>query len=57
LVVHTIIPALRRLRQEDHNFKASLGYIGKPCPKTKKRKVDKRKCRGKSSTFELGNDF
>jgi hypothetical protein len=26
-----IIPALERLRQEDHKFKASLGNIKKPC--------------------------
>jgi hypothetical protein len=23
-----VIPALRRLKQEDHEFKANLGYIG-----------------------------
>jgi hypothetical protein len=27
IVVTSIIPALRRLRQEDLEFKASLGYI------------------------------
>jgi hypothetical protein len=26
-VVQTIIPELRKLKQEDHEFKASLGYI------------------------------
>jgi hypothetical protein len=29
MMVHTVIPVLRRLRQEDHEFKASLGYIAK----------------------------
>jgi hypothetical protein len=30
-----IIPALERLRQEDHEFKASLGYTAKLSQKTK----------------------
>jgi hypothetical protein len=25
-----VIPALRRLRQEDHAFKASMNYIARP---------------------------
>jgi hypothetical protein len=32
------IPALRRLRQEDHEFKICLGYVTKPCLKKIKTK-------------------
>jgi hypothetical protein len=35
----SIIPALGRLRQEDHKFKVSLGYIGSPSLKKKKKSV------------------
>jgi hypothetical protein len=29
----SIIPALGRLRQEDHKFKVTSGYIARPCLK------------------------
>jgi hypothetical protein len=32
-----IIPALRRLRQEDHKFKARQGYMVTPCPNQKNK--------------------
>jgi hypothetical protein len=34
--LHTpVIPAIKRLRQEDLKFKANLSYIGRPCLKKK----------------------
>jgi hypothetical protein len=37
---HTlVIPALRRLRQENCEFKSSLGYIARPCLKKPKTRV------------------
>jgi hypothetical protein len=34
-----VIPALRRLRQENHPFEARLNYIMRLSPKKKKKKV------------------
>jgi hypothetical protein len=31
VVAHTIIPALGRLRQDNHEFQTSLGYRVRPC--------------------------
>jgi hypothetical protein len=35
----SVSPALRRWRQEDQEFKTSLGYRIRPCLKKKKKKV------------------
>jgi hypothetical protein len=34
----TVIPSLRSLRQVDHKFEVSLGYIARPCLKKQKQK-------------------
>jgi hypothetical protein len=39
-----VIPALRRVRKEDHKFEVNLGYTVRPCLKNrKKEKKRKRK--------------
>jgi hypothetical protein len=38
-----VIPALRRLRQEDSEFHVSLSYIVRPCPKNNNQKKRKPK--------------
>jgi hypothetical protein len=35
-----VILAIRRLRQEDYKFKASLGYTGRTCVKTNKQQKE-----------------
>jgi hypothetical protein len=39
-VVHTVISALGRWKQEGWEFKASVGYIARPCLKKKKKMQD-----------------
>jgi hypothetical protein len=39
----TIIPALRSLRQEDHEFEVGLGYIARPFLKKTQAKLKKKK--------------
>lgn len=34
-----VIPALRKLNQEDHEFESSLDHILRTCPKKKKKYV------------------
>jgi hypothetical protein len=39
---HTsVIPALSRLKQEDHEFQASLGYVARLLPQKKKNNQTK----------------
>jgi hypothetical protein len=52
-VAMPIIPALERLRQEDHKFKASLGCIAKPCSKTQ-RKNQQNKTEGEKAGCGAG---
>jgi hypothetical protein len=46
--------ALQMLRQEDHKFKASLGYIKRSCARKKGRKEGRK--RGKEGEREGGRE-
>jgi hypothetical protein len=38
-----VVPALRKWRQEDREFKASLGYITRPCPKIQQKEKGRKR--------------
>jgi hypothetical protein len=40
-MAHTVIPALRKLRQDDLKFEASLGYTARSCLNNNKIKQEK----------------
>jgi hypothetical protein len=54
-------PSTKRLRQKDRQFKASLGYIGRPCYRTKQNRSWPRKKEAKKydqmNTMELSSNF
>jgi hypothetical protein len=52
-----IIPALKRLRQQDCGFQVSLGYIVRPCLKKERKKERKKKGRGRLKEYNRGGKF
>jgi hypothetical protein len=44
---HPLILALRRLRQENFEFKASLGFLARSCQRRRRRRRRKRRRREK----------
>ena len=56
LVGHkSVIRALRKSKQGDHEFKGSLSYIGCPCLKKKKEKKRKERKKNKKKRKEMKN--
>jgi hypothetical protein len=51
MVVHSVIPALNKLRQEDLEFKATLGCINRPGVKKKRNKNPKPKQKSEYKFF------
>jgi hypothetical protein len=52
MVVHACNPALGRLRQEDCEFEASLGYIAKMSPKKRKKEKENPKQNKNQGNFQ-----
>jgi hypothetical protein len=42
-----VIPAFGRLREENHKFKATLGYIVRPCQREREREREKKERGGR----------
>jgi hypothetical protein len=48
-----VIPALRRLKQKGHELETSLGYLARPCLKTKEKEREKEKRKRKRERKHL----
>jgi hypothetical protein len=56
-VVHTVIPALGRLRQEDQEFEAKMAYVVLPCQQQQKRHYSKIIIYPLGFVFNIGNSI